>query len=290
MEDSPKYNNEVVVDGDSLKYIAGCLETRHSMYLKTGTVVSCRDRDLFKDELKIQQDRGEIIQSTGKDKVYPPLSFQYQKLNTKLRYIKKMTKADKLTIWLSPGRNSLKENFRLGVASIQPYKGNRMFYQKSPFDKDLHQYLMEEWGAMEAIGQEADDACGIAAMEGKLVACIDKDVLYNIPGKKFNYNTGEWFDISEEDSWYNFFKQVLTGDTGDNIPGIYRMGPKKAEEALNKTVKAPQQLYSRVVEVYKQYYKGEHPKRLSKIIHENATLLWIRRKPGDNYSDYVEII
>lgn len=281
----------IVVDGDSLKYIAGCLETRYVGYRSDGVIISMRDEEAFDIQMVNEEFSGNDIYATGKEKSYPPLNFQFQKLDTKLKYIKRMTKADSLEIWLSPRRQALKDNFRLGVASIQPYKGNRMFYIKSPYDNDLHEYLMDKWDAKEAVGEEADDVCGIAATEGKLVACIDKDVVFGVPGKKFNYNSGEFIDITLDESWFNFFKQVLTGDSGDNIPGLYRVADKTADKLLSKCKsREPQDLYNRVVEIYREYLKGEHPKRVAKIIHENATLLWIRRQEGDNYSDYVEVV
>lgn len=280
--------NIVVVDGDSLKYIAGCLVTRHSLFLKSGSVVSCNSEIELEALRDIQDSQGEIVIGSGVEKVYPPIEFQIQKLKTKLAWIKNATKADELVIWLSPTSKAFKENFRLGLAKLQPYKGNRLLTPKSPDDPKLHAYLIEHQGAIEAEGQEADDECGIAACKGHLVACIDKDVLYSVPGRKFNYNTGEFTKVSESLAWLDYFKQVLTGDAGDNIPGIYRMGDKTASKLLEMKGKpTPQKLYNRVYEIYKEYFKGEHPKQLANRLHENATLVWIRRKPGDNYSDYV---
>lgn len=90
-------------------------------------------------------------------------------------------------------------------------------------------------------GLEADDLMGIAkANLAAVCVTIDKD-LKQVPGYS-------WYPQIEPDSpitevqytsvtdadWF-FHRQWITGDSTDNIPGIWKMGPKKAEALLNAT-------------------------------------------------------
>ena len=88
---------------------------------------------------------------------------------------------------------------------------------------------------------EADDLIGIEKSAGKKVCVtIDKD-LQQVPGYwwKPNLEEGEFpteiqYTTPEEaDFW--FHRQWLTGDSTDNVAGIWKLGPKKAEKLLLST-------------------------------------------------------
>jgi len=66
----------------------------------------------------------------------------------------------------------------------------------------------------------------------------------------------------------------LTGDTVDNIKGIYKVGPKTAEKMLD-SCKTEQELYETCVKAY----DGSHEKVL-----ENGRLLWLRRYEDELWS------
>lgn len=86
---------------------------------------------------------------------------------------------------------------------------------------------------------EADDAMGILATKFKgktIIVSMDKDMA-TIPGKFFRISpTGDhkMLDVSQEDAQRNWLMQTLTGDASDGYPGLPGVGPKKAEELLNK--------------------------------------------------------
>lgn len=86
---------------------------------------------------------------------------------------------------------------------------------------------------------EADDCMGILATKfaGKtIIVSMDKDMA-TIPGKFFRLSPSgdhQMLDVSEKDAEWNFLMQSMTGDTSDGYPGIPGIGPKKAEELLNK--------------------------------------------------------
>jgi 5'-3' exonuclease len=75
------------------------------------------------------------------------------------------------------------------------------------------------------------DAAGI----NRVVVSIDKD-LHCIAGTHFNPKTKAIEQISEEWANYFYWKQLLMGDSVDNIPGIKGTGPKTAEKILKDSI------------------------------------------------------
>ena len=60
---------------------------------------------------------------------------------------------------------------------------------------------------------------------------IDKD-LDCIPGKHYNPRKEKFYDIDEDTADLLYWLQMLKGDPTDNLPGLPRIGPKKAEKML----------------------------------------------------------
>ena len=70
-----------------------------------------------------------------------------------------------------------------------------------------------------------------------IIASVDKDLLSQVPGPKFDYYAKRFhnIDVSREDATYGFYKRLLTGDRGDFIiTGLTRIGDKTAEKILSK--------------------------------------------------------
>ena len=65
-----------------------------------------------------------------------------------------------------------------------------------------------------------------------------------------------------------FYKQILMGDSADNIKGMPRVGAVRSEKML-----AP---YSTELEFYRCCVEGLGKER----VLENARLLWLRREPN----------
>jgi 5'-3' exonuclease len=118
--------------------------------------------------------------------------------------------------------------------------------------------------------------------KGQTVLCsTDKD-LNMIPGKHFNFVTGELYTINEAQALRNFYGQLLSGDPTDNIEGIPGIGPAKADKLLNGAETEAD--YFRIVyEAYSTAFAGEgsDPRSLLDRILETGQLLWIWRKPND---------
>jgi hypothetical protein len=163
-------------------------------------------------------------------------------------------------------------NFRFDIAKSFPYKGNRSGTEKPIHLSVTRERLVNKWGAVVSEGEEADDLIAIAATEfgpDTVVASIDKDML-QIPCRHFNFTTGVWTTVTEFEGLRFFYKQILTGDRADNIIGLYRVGPVKAEKML-QDCDTEEDLWDAVLKAY----DGD----LDRVV-ENARLLWLRRKEG----------
>ena len=102
-------------------------------------------------------------------------------------------------------------------------------------------YKLQEWARKKYVcwpNLEADDVCGWYARYKKKVIIVsnDKDVLYGLPGVKFDPYIGrKWFiEVSQYEADRFILMQTLAGDATDGIPGIPRVGMKTAEKLLNE--------------------------------------------------------
>jgi DNA polymerase-1 len=79
---------------------------------------------------------------------------------------------------------------------------------------------------------EADDIMGIHMSEGN-ATCVTKDKdLRSVPGWFWDPERGFPELVTEDEADHNHHYQWLIGDSADNIPGIYRFGPKAALKFL----------------------------------------------------------
>jgi len=174
-----------------------------------------------------------------------------------------------------------KGNFRFDVAKSHIYKDNRKDAQKPLHLYHVRQYAIEKFGAIVSEGEEADDLIAIEATRhgpDTVVASIDKDML-QIPCTHFNFGRNEWSDVSEWEGLKFFYKQILTGDAADNIIGLYKVGPVKADKMLDGAT-TEQEMYERCINAY----NGD----IDRVI-ENARLLWLRREEGQLWEPPVAV-
>lgn len=129
-------------------------------------------------------------------------------------------------------------NFRKDIATIAVYKGNRKA-ELPHWYQVCRDTITESYGATVVNGWEADDQVSIRARQLEadgipyIVATIDKD-LDQIPGVHYDYRQHVFYDVNKFDAEMFFWKQCLTGDSTDNIPGCYRVGDGAAEKLLAK--------------------------------------------------------
>jgi 5'-3' exonuclease len=188
-----------------------------------------------------------------------------------------------------------KPNFRNEIATLQPYKAGR---QAKPIHyKRLREHLILKWNAELVEGMEVDDKLGIEqwrdfsnyyladlARRGNppysgvcdtVICSIDKD-LKMIPGNHYNIVDHSIEFINEAKALENFYKQLLTGDRIDNVPGLTGIGPKKAEKIL-AGCKTEKEMYDAVYKKYVEYGMEDY-------ITEIGKLLWIMREEGKTWS------
>lgn len=174
-------------------------------------------------------------------------------------------------------------NFREGVATIKPYKGNRDAAHKPVHAADIKAMMRNEYTVHTSEDEEADDLLGYEHYEDWLndphstvISTIDKD-LDMIPGLHYNFVKQESYNVTQDEAIYNFYKQCLTGDTTDNIPGVDGIGPVKAARALSGVERSEGSLYRTVLGEYGKAFGDTAEQRLLEV----GRLLWIRRYPHE---------
>jgi hypothetical protein len=160
-----------------------------------------------------------------------------------------------------------KQNFRFDVAVTAPYKGNRKDVKKPKHLPLLREYLQMAWGASVSDGQEADDDITIRSTEldGQgIVVSIDKD-FFQVPGWNYNFVKKVKRFITPAEGLRFFYKQILMGDSADNIKGIHRVGEVTATKMLAELT-TEKEFYACCVEAMG-----------AERVLENGRLLWLRR-------------
>ena len=198
-----------------------------------------------------------------------------------------------------------KGNFREDL--VDYYKANRKDARKPTYYKEIGEYLVKYWDAEVVEGQEADDALGIAQMKDYLmtledfpelkehtewklastiICTIDKD-LDNIPGWHYNFVKDEKYWVTEEEALINFYTQLLTGDSTDNIPGLFRITGLRASKEMKSNLaycETEKQMWDCVLSIYISSCKKEHPgyglnkAYFTEKLTEIGRLLWIRQE------------
>lgn len=156
-------------------------------------------------------------------------------------------------------------DFRSHLATLKKYKGNREGMPKPKYYSKMREYLRTKYKAKMYAKWEADDAASMALHAaaqdpGKVVilAAVDKDLeqcigLHVHPSKRAE---GVYL-VDEFDGAYSFYKQMLTGDTADNIPGLKGIGDAKAAKLLADCTTV-QELEAAVWAAYLNKYGEEH--------------------------------
>lgn len=171
-----------------------------------------------------------------------------------------------------------KHNFRDAIATLRPYKGNRKLTPKPKYYKDIRDYMVGIYGAQVIDGMEADDALGIAQCEdpdNTSIVSIDKD-LDMIPGNHHNFVKDTAYYVTKDQGYINFFRQLLQGDSTDNIPGIPGLGPVKSLGLLPDGTST-----ARAKEIVDERYYEEYEEKAEEYLSELSNLIWIRRKKDE---------
>lgn len=274
----------VLIDGDVIVYACGFSAESPIWRVVKGdkTLASFR----YKKELdEWAKDMPPDTYQAVKDVHVEPVANALSSAKQLIKRVMLRTGAEEQQIYLTG-----KGNFREEVATIKPYKGNRE-QNKKPYHYDsIKKYLMENWGAIEVEGIEADDAMSTAQMEdykvpdivegyyvGTCIATIDKD-LDMVPGWHYNWNKDILYSVDEWTAMAWFYSQLIMGDTVDNIQGVPKAGKAKARKVL-MDCEDEEDMYWATLDLYCSAYE-----RPMEALIENALLLWMRREEGVNWN------
>lgn len=115
-------------------------------------------------------------------------------------------------------------NFRKQISKT--YKANRIKTDKPPILNELQDYVIEKYDAIRGRGVETDDVVAtywkkLSDTFGRdevLIVSIDKDykqlpcIIYD-----YHYKKQCFYNISEDEARYNFWEQMIAGDSADNV-------------------------------------------------------------------------
>lgn len=163
--------------------------------------------------------------------------------------------------------DSGRTNFRFEI--YPEYKANRP--PKPKWHGWIRDYLLDEYEAVVVPRHEADDCMAMFQTEDTICVSIDKDLL-QIPGQHYNFVKKEWHAVEEFEGLRWFYRQILMGDSTDNLPGLWRVGPAKTDK-LTSWCQTEEDLWSVVQETY-----DEHGIDISLGIR-NGQCMWCYRTP-----------
>lgn len=209
--------------------------------------------------------------------------------NETMDQILRATGATEFIVFLSDRKEN---NFRYKL--YPGYKASREKTPKPIHHEAIGRFLEKEWDARIAVGQEADDALGIAQTEnfertwvdggprgewveavntiGPSVICsIDKDLL-QVPGRHYNWVKGEFYEQTWLEGLRSFYAQTLSGDRVDDVFGIDGIGAAKSKKALRNAESEEEMIY-----ICRQMWDDDDKFTLA------GKLLWVRRFPEEDW-------
>ena len=286
-----------LVDGDIIIFRCAFAAERNEWHL---VIPSDKDGKEYKGVFEYKREALEELDKRlpakrsrveGEDyKLFPelrlePLSHALQNVKT---LMKKIADANGLNefdikVFLSSG-----PCFRHRVAKTRPYKGSRDDKRRPTYEKEVRDYIIQQYDTYVAEDEEADDLLGIwatkAGPHGAIIITLDKD-LDQIPGLKYNFMHEVGYEVTENQAWYNFCIQLMTGDPVDDIPGLPKIGAGKAKKALHGLEDDPNAMMEEVVRMY-QIHSGKE--NWYEYLKEQGQLVYIRRKEGEMWEPPVD--
>ena len=161
--------------------------------------------------------------------------------------------------------NNSKGNFRKILD--KNYKANRKSSGIPSILSELHTYVSNTYNTISRYSVETDDLVAtywknISDENGRdsvIIVSIDKDYK-QLPALIYNYHYKHKcvYDINERDALYNFYEQMIIGDTVDNVNYCKGYGKKYAEKLLKDCISNYQftkRVYELFVIIYKQKAK-----------------------------------
>jgi 5'-3' exonuclease len=236
-----------------------------------------------------------VVYSIGYASENDPVEAAYERVDGVITNIILATGATDYSVYLS---DSSENSFRHQI--YPQYKANRT-QPKPIWYNEIKEYLMDKHEAKVAYGMEADDSLGInqeypiywrelddegnQVVTYETVLCtIDKD-LDMLPGLHYSWpiirkgevvREAKLYEVDYDTGLRHFWKQVITGDRTDNIFGIEGMGDKKADKFMADI--PTESLHDAIRELYSD----------DERFYLNCNLLWIMRKEGETFTEWMK--
>ena len=203
-----------------------------------------------------------------------------REVETKVRKFQNLFTPSKTYLYLSPSHY-----FRYDLTG--DYKGNRVGGSKPYHYKALRDYFMRK-GAKLIDNMEADDVLAVnhfhhfkaggckEKSHNSLIVGDDKD-FNNIPGWHYNPTKDKLFYVGSYSAIAHFYRQMIEGDTADNIKGVPGKG-KKAAEKLIDPAHCDEKVYWEIVRNTYIEYAEKKELKVEEVLDQmllNAHLLWI---------------
>ena len=159
--------------------------------------------------------------------------------------------------------NNSKGNFRKLLDTN--YKANRKKQQHPKLLEEMHEHIQKIYSTKSSYGVETDDLVATywttltieLGHNNVIIVSLDKDykqlpcLLYN-----YHYKHQVIYDISPYEALYNFYEQMIIGDSADNVN--YCKGYGKAYvKKLFKNCKTHYQFTKKTYELFKTIYKSK---------------------------------
>jgi len=166
-----------------------------------------------------------------------------------------------------------KGNFRKLIT--KKYKANRKNSELPPLLNEMHQFVKEQYDSVYGYGVETDDMVArywhnLTQQFGRDDVCIvsiDKDyrqfpaLIYN-----YHYKHKEILDISEDEAMYNFYEQMIMGDTADNVNYFKGKGKRFAEKYF-EDCQTKYQYTKKLYHLFIKEYKGKARQKYTECFH-----------------------
>jgi 5'-3' exonuclease len=156
-----------------------------------------------------------------------------------------------------------KGNFRKYISP--KYKANRNYNALPPLLNDMHDFVKEQYNSIWGYGCETDDVVAkywfelskSIGRDNVIIVSIDKDYK-QFPCLMYNYHFKHKviYDITEQEALYNFYEQMIIGDTADNVNYCKGYGKKYAEKYLGDC-ESKYSYVRKIYELFKIIYKGK---------------------------------
>jgi 5'-3' exonuclease len=256
-----------IIDADHAIYYCGCSSEVEEAYYSVGTstrfnykkgaVEYCLQNDIDLDEIKREK---ELLDA---DAVYPLIDKYF-------RRIFKETGISEYIAYYGEGTT-----FRHNI--IPDYKANRDSSSKPLLYDTIKMYLADVWECQKVVDIETDDQVLITYNERgceDIIVSVDKD-LDQQAGIHYSPLSG-MYEVDEWEGLLNLYKQIIQGDSSDNIQGLHGFGPAKSAKALvNCTTE--KELWDTVVALYEKKNKKVEDANIT------AQLVYLLRSKDDKW-------